>query len=86
MMTPQQILEDVCRNHMGWLTKEAVAAFASDMELRLQQCLVRCGRCRFTCPAQDVTYLIDCVEKNGDYVRDVCIPANDPIWKLLGLR
>ena len=38
---------------------------------RLQQVLVRCGGCRFTCAAQDVEHLIKCIDAGGDYVRDV---------------
>lgn len=85
-VSANSVLEDACRNRMGWLTKEDVQVLASDMELRLQWCLVRCGGCRFTCPAQDVEHLVHCVEAGGDYVRDVCIPAGDPIWKKLGIK
>ena len=42
---------------------------------RLCQVLVRCGGCRFTCAAQDVTHLVKCVEAGGDYVRDVSFPV-----------
>lgn len=42
---------------------------------RLCQVLVRCGGCRFTCSAQDVGHLIECVEAGGDYVRDVSFPV-----------
>lgn len=42
---------------------------------RLCQVLVRCGGCRFTCAAQDVTHLEACVTAGGDYVRDVSFPV-----------
>jgi hypothetical protein len=42
---------------------------------RLFPCLVRCEMCRFTCAAQDVAHLIECVEACGDYVRDVSAPV-----------
>ena len=77
----KEYLERICRENGGWLTESDVEALRLDPNHRLQSCLVRCGGCRFTAPAQDVKFLIECVEKNGDYVRDVCIPANDPIWK-----
>ena len=82
----QVVLEAVCRMRMGFLKEPEINTLAQDEQLRLQPCLVRCNRCRFTTPAQDVKWLIECVEKNGDWCRDVSIPAGDPIWKKLGLR
>ena len=43
---------------------------------RLCWLLVRCGGCRFSCPAQDLTRLMDYVSKGEDYVRDVSFPAH----------
>jgi hypothetical protein len=57
----------------GFIGEKDLAVVAANMETRLTQCLVRCGRCRFLAPAQDVKFLIESVEKNGDYVRDVSI-------------
>jgi hypothetical protein len=48
---------------------------------RLRQVLVRCGGCRFTCPAQDAEHLIEAVELAGDYVRDVSLPVSDPMYQ-----
>jgi len=84
--TAELFLERSCREKMGFLREVDVDAIASDEQLRLQPCLVRCNRCRFTTPAQDVKWLIECVKKNGDWCRDVSVPANDPIWQKLGLR
>ncbi len=42
---------------------------------RLCPCLVRCGRGRFTCAAQDVAHFVMCVDRGGDYVRDVAFPV-----------
>lgn len=47
---------------------------------RLRQVLVRCGNGRFRCPAQDARHFMRCVEAGGDYVRDVCLPADDSIF------
>lgn len=42
---------------------------------RLCWLLVRCGGCRFSCPAQDISRLLWCIGKGGDYVRDISFPA-----------
>lgn len=61
---------------MGFLVEEDVRDLAADGQYRLQACLVRCGGCRFTAPAQDVAHLIAIIEADGrDYVRDVSLPA-----------
>jgi hypothetical protein len=54
-----------------WLTKESLAKLAD--EDRLKQCLVRMSGCRFVAAAQDVKHIIDALELNGDYCRDVSI-------------
>lgn len=57
----------------GFITSaEMPALIALD---RLHPCLVRCGDCRFTCPAQDVATMIHRVELGGGYVRDVSLPV-----------
>jgi len=46
---------------------------------RLFPCLVRCGGCRFTCAAQDVSHLVGIITKEGsDYVRDIAMIMNPP--------
>lgn len=57
----------------GFITSEQLPALAQ-LD-RLCPVLVRCGGCRFTCAAQDVTHLIRCVVAGGDYVRDVSLPV-----------
>jgi len=69
------LLARVMRERHGFFLDTDVALLAADPAGRLQPCLVRCGSCRFTCPAQDVAHLIACIEAGGDYVRDVSIPA-----------
>jgi hypothetical protein len=82
----QSVLENAVTTKMGWLTKEEVEILSKDSELRLQPCLVRMEGCRFVCGAQYVKYMIEKMESAGDYTRDVCIPAGDPIWKKLNIR
>jgi hypothetical protein len=77
------IIKRACRERMGFLTAEEIDVLAESEKYRLQMCLVRCGRSRFTCSAQDVKFMIEAIEKNGDYCRDVAIPAEDPIWEKL---
>lgn len=43
---------------------------------RLCLLLVRCGQCRFMAPAQDVAFLLTCIEAGGDYRRDVSFPSS----------
>jgi hypothetical protein len=62
----------------GFLTKADLADIVGFD--RLRQVLVRCGGCRFQCPAQDFAHLERCIEAGGDYVRDVSLPTTDPIW------
>lgn len=58
----------------GFLSKEDLAIVAKHD--RLAQVLVRCGGCRFTCPAQDAQHLMDIIEKDArDYVREVTLVA-----------
>ena len=43
---------------------------------RLALVHVRCGSCRFTCPAQDVNHLVEIINadpKGRDYVRDISL-------------
>lgn len=62
----------------GFLTAAELADLAAFD--RLRQVLVRCGQGRFRCPAQDATHFMRCVQAGGDYVRDVCLPADDSIF------
>jgi len=83
---PALVLENVVRHNYGFLKQENIDLLALDKNLRLQQCLIRFQGCRLVCSAQDVRHIIESLEKNGDYCRDVSIPASDPIWSRLGLR
>ena len=71
-MTAQEIIES-SKSRYGFIGEKDLEVIAANMETRLTQCLVRCGGCRFLAAAQDVKFLIECVEKNGDYVRDVSL-------------
>ncbi len=73
------------RTQFGFLAGADLATLASDPTHRLTLVLVRCGRCRFVAPAQDVQFLIDAIEKAGaDYVRDASLwtpPATGTSWR-----
>lgn len=76
-------------NAGGFLTPAEVEGIAADRRTRLTLLLVRCGKCRFLAPAQDVAHLIALVESGHytgrdegegqrpeeitDYVRDVSL-------------
>lgn len=65
----QQLIQ---RHPFGFLTAEDMPELIS--LARLHPVLVRCGRCRFTCAAQDFAFVKESIEKNGDYIRDVSFP------------
>lgn len=65
----QQLIK---RHPFGFLTAEDMPELIA--LARLHPVLVRCGRCRFTCAAQDFAFVKESVEKNGDYLRDVSFP------------
>jgi hypothetical protein len=71
-MEAQEIIAHA-KTKYGFIGEKDLEVIASNMETRLTQCLVRCGGCRFLAAAQDVKFLIESVEKNGDYVRDVSL-------------
>ena len=74
-MTIEAVLQQVVHNH-GFLSPADVRSVAESDRLRLL--LVRCGNCRFLCPAQDVDHILAIIQKEGsDYVRDVSLPAGD---------
>lgn len=81
---------------MGFLTPKDVAELAGHPEGRLIQCLIRTGRGRLTCAAQDVNHYKALIEVAGegapeeflDWVRDVSLvsPPNvlaDTVQRLL---
>jgi hypothetical protein len=74
---------------MGFLIKEDLPKLIAFN--RFEPVLIRCGNGRFTCPAQDVTHFMNCLEfgikmakqvygdefnESTDYVRDVQLPVN----------
>lgn len=83
-MIDQKFWETVCIDQHGFLKQANVDALASDEQHRLQSCLIRFHGCRLTCPSQDVKRIITALEKDGDWCRDVSLPAGDPIWKRFG--
>ena len=71
----RDVLEVAVRLACGFLSAADIKVVAADPATRLYPLLVRCGGCRFTAPAQDITALIGYVTAGGDYVRDVSVPA-----------
>lgn len=61
---------------MGFLSHTQLCVLAK--EDRLRPVLVRCGGCRFIAPAQDATHIMEALTADGDYVRDVSLPGDDP--------
>lgn len=74
------------RDRMGFLTSDDTRFLLGEHseQTRLLPILVRCGGTRFTCGLQYLDTMIDMVEKSGDYVRDVSIPANSREWTRFG--
>ena len=70
----------------GFLTSDDTRFLLGEHQdaTRLLPVLVRCGGTRFTCGLQYLKGLMEMVEKNGDYVRDVSIPANSREWTHFG--
>lgn len=76
------------RKQHGYLLPEDVAEIRKDICNPSMQILVRHGRGRFLCPLNELEWRLANVEREGDYVRDVCIPANPkPLdWFALGYK
>lgn len=73
---------DVWLNQLQNFIASKPGGFLKDTDLpeltridRLCPVLVRCGGCRFTCGAQDAARIIQAIERDGDYVRDVSFPV-----------
>lgn len=69
------LLARVSCERLGFFEQTDINLLASDEKGRLVQVLVRTGECRFICGAQDVEHLTRAIERVGDYVRDISIPA-----------
>ena len=74
------------RDRMGFLTSDDTRFLLGEHHdsSRLLPVLVRCGATRFTCGLQDLDHMISMVEKSGDYVRDVSVPASSLAWARFG--
>jgi hypothetical protein len=78
--TGAEAIARIASNH-GFIERLDLAALAADPATRLRPVLVRCGACRFTAPADQAQHLIDIIARDGaDYVRDVSLPATDPMY------
>ena len=67
----------------GCITSDLVGELTQHEEGRKLQVLVRCGGKRFVCPVDCLESMIAAVEADGDYVRDVSIPAGHTLWGCL---
>jgi hypothetical protein len=75
---PRTTLATVRDQQHGFITAAQLTELAADPQARLTPVLIRCGGCRFTCPAQDAKHLIAIISRDGqDYVRDVSLPATE---------
>jgi hypothetical protein len=76
------------REQYGFVTDIDVAELRKLLPNPSLRVLVRCGCDRFVCPLNELEHRMAEVEKKGDYVRDVSVPANPkPVdWNQLGYR
>lgn len=74
MTTGQHTLDEAATDY-GFLNETKVAVVAADPATRLFPLLIRFGGSRAIVPANQVASLIATMERGGDYVRDVSIPA-----------
>jgi hypothetical protein len=83
----QQLLNNISERY-GFITSEdRDTILAAQPDFR-GQVLVRCGCNRFLCTLQDLPARMQEVEAQGDYVRDVCVPASPQpvLWHRIGYR
>lgn len=79
---PIALLQKIADRY-GCITSDLVGELTQHEEGRKLQVLVRCGRERFVCPVECLETVIGAVEVEGDYVRDVSIPAGHTLWGCL---
>lgn len=86
-MTLQEIFNRI-RDRFGFITIADVEEIRKLMPSPRLQVLVRCGCDRFLCGLDELDFRLAEVDRKGDYVRDVSIPANPkPVdWISLGYR
>lgn len=77
MSTPEHTLQTIS-DHGGWVGWHDLHVLARSDHTRLTPILVRCGGCRFTAPAQDVTTIVNALTAAGDYLRDMSLPVQPP--------
>lgn len=73
MKTLEQSVSDIINDVYGFISHEDLSVLAVNESSRLFPVTVRCGRGRFLCGAQDAKWMMDAIEKAGDYVRDVSV-------------
>lgn len=75
------IIQRACEERMGFLSPGDVAGLAATSPRTMLLC--RFGASRALVPASGVQERIRFEESRGDYIRDVSIPADHPMWSLL---
>jgi hypothetical protein len=70
------VLKRIAGEQMGFITSADVVEIRKDLPNPDLTVLVRCGTNRFLCPLNELEHRMASVERDGDYVRDVSIPAN----------
>ena len=71
----KHLIQKMKNEEYGFITKEMVKRLVKiDPHYMV---LIRCGGCRFTCPAQHVDHVVEIFNaSNEDYVRDVSFIAS----------
>jgi hypothetical protein len=73
------VLTDTFRqiaSQIGFITAKDVKGLRAALPMPRMQVLVRCGQDRFMCGLDSLEAHMAEVERKGDYVRDVCVPAS----------
>ena len=68
-------LNRVVNDQCGFITSNDILEIGK--EYPTMQVLVRTGTNRYVCGLEDLTTVFDNVSKKGDYVRDVCLTAEN---------
>jgi len=73
--TANDVLSKVVNEQMGFLRSEDADVLVADMPDALV--LIRTGANRYTCRMDQIEEVIEQIEDNNDYVRDVCFPSDN---------
>lgn len=81
-----EVFKRIAQEQYGCVTATDVEEIRKDIANPTMKVLVRTGRTRFLCPLNELEHRMATVDREGDYVRDVSIPANPKPhdWTVLG--